>query len=880
MTAADSGMSTVVPFVQWSIQNAPLNAFPGIIVKTNTNPVMAVDVEGNTYVAFQYTLATSNYIYIAVSKYDPFGRFLWKYADTITSGQTWNTQNTDTQLSIAVDNISTPSVGIHPNVYICYTNTLPLPVNTQVVVFSIAFDGNFRWKKTGIGSTGGNDRSPSISIDNTNSRVLLVWSTDGTATDPMGTHPVSRAGPVGTTDIVVASLDRGIGTPQWVTQNPALNTTDNDTSPCVAVDNTGTIYVAYSTAGAVTGSTNSGPLTTTDIVVFKLASTGTSYSWITQGSVYPSIGSFNTAGSEQSPSIALDPTGNIYVSYWTDGVIDPVACNGTIIGLFKLSSAGTLQWRNQVATYTIAAPTCRVPIALSPASFITGSDYLYLSYYTNNGQINLSCLNGVPGSVNTDLYVVKISPVNPGNIVWSQNFNTYLYSLPEAAFPSTPALAIGPNGFPTVSFATQNAIQGRGQTNTGSGATDIAVFNTYEISVPTVPLSVGAIPYDKKLHITWNSPSYDGGDAISQYKVEIYDVSVSGSTPIQTLYTNGSVTYVDILELVNTHNYNVRVTAFNIAGASPSASAGPFQPVGPPDAPSIIGITSANFAITVKWAVAANTGGSRVLSFTVNLYNAADNSLNATFTTLDASSTVYNIAGLNNGQSYYVTVSATNSIGTGSESLPSNPVTPAPYVPCLTAGTEVLTPAGYTVVENLQTGDLIQTSDGRAVPCCVFEYSAIATSLNVPVVIGVGSMGGGKPLRALAISPGHAINVGMNAWVMPFNLRGMERWTLNGSCIKDGMIQYWHIELPNYFTDHLVCNGAVVESFSGQQAPIAGDKFYKAVGVRTINGFPVPVYTRLFTDGSELTVADAPSDAVSTGPRRSRGFAGIQKRGR
>jgi hypothetical protein len=142
------------------------------------------------------------------------------------------------------------------------------------------------------------------------------------------------------------------------------------------------------------------------------------------------------------------------------------------------------------------------------------------------------------------------------------------------------------------------------------------------------------------------------------------------------------------------------------------------------------------------------------------------------------------------------------------------------------------------------------------------------------VVIGVGSLGGGKPFRALAISPGHAVNVGMNAWVMPFDLRGVERWALNGSGVKDGMIQYWHIELPNYFTDHLVCNGAVVESFSGQQAPISGDKFYKAVGVRTINGFPVPVYTRLFTDGSKLTVA------VSTGPQRSRGFAGIPKRGR
>jgi hypothetical protein len=91
-----------------------------------------------------------------------------------------------------------------------------------------------------------------------------------------------------------------------------------------------------------------------------------------------------------------------------------------------------------------------------------------------------------------------------------------------------------------------------------------------------------------------------------------------------------------------------------------------------PGAPTGVTATPGNGSATVSWT-APSTGGSTITSYTVTPY-AGSTAL--TPTTVDGSSTSTPISGLTNGTTYTFTVTATNAVGTGPASAPSNPVIP------------------------------------------------------------------------------------------------------------------------------------------------------------------------------------------------------------
>jgi hypothetical protein len=93
-----------------------------------------------------------------------------------------------------------------------------------------------------------------------------------------------------------------------------------------------------------------------------------------------------------------------------------------------------------------------------------------------------------------------------------------------------------------------------------------------------------------------------------------------------------------------------------------------------PGAPSGVAATAGNGSASVTWT-APSDGGSPITSYTVTPYvnGAAQQTTTVTGTPPATSAT---ITGLTNNTSYTFTVSATNAVGTGSASAPSNPVTP------------------------------------------------------------------------------------------------------------------------------------------------------------------------------------------------------------
>jgi hypothetical protein len=140
-----------------------------------------------------------------------------------------------------------------------------------------------------------------------------------------------------------------------------------------------------------------------------------------------------------------------------------------------------------------------------------------------------------------------------------------------------------------------------------------------------------------------------------------------------------------------------------------------------------------------------------------------------------------------------------------------------PRIPCLVAGTAIRVEGGVEkMVEDLTYADKIVTSDGRVVPIrALYTTTITASDVNAPYLIPAGVFGKAWPPRDIVLSPKHAIQSRRDIWQIPdfaATVYKKIRKTMIGSEVR-----YYHIELPNYYTDNIVANGCIVESFAGQQ---------------------------------------------------------------
>ena len=148
--------------------------------------------------------------------------------------------------------------------------------------------------------------------------------------------------------------------PYQVAWSRQLGTTDWDSSYSVAVDGTGNVLISGSTEGSLDGA-NAGE---SDAFLAKYDSAG-NWQWSRQ---------LGTSSPDASWSVAVDGSGNAFISGWTDGSLDGASAGGRDAFLSKYDSGGNLEWTQQLGTSS-DEESWSVAVDGSGNAFISGWTY-------------------------------------------------------------------------------------------------------------------------------------------------------------------------------------------------------------------------------------------------------------------------------------------------------------------------------------------------------------------------------------------------------------------------------------------------------------------------------------------------------------------------
>lgn len=201
------------------------------------------------------------------------------------------------------------------------------------------------------------------------------------------------------------------------------------------------------------------------------------------------------------------------------------------------------------------------------------------------------------------------------------------------------------------------------------------------VTPPGAPTGLGAVSGTAQISLTWQAPSNNGGSAITGY--DIYRGTSPGgesSSPIASGVT--STRYVDS-GLTNGQAYYYVVRAVNSAGQGAVSNEAFAVPATVPSAPQGLAATGGNSQVSLSWSAPSSSGGSAITGY--NIYRGTSSGGEGTtpLTVVSRNSLSYTDTSVVNGQIYYYTVRASNSVGTGPK---SNEASATPLAPLTVPG--------------------------------------------------------------------------------------------------------------------------------------------------------------------------------------------------
>ncbi len=269
--------------------------------------------------------------------------------------------------------------------------------------------------------------------------------------------------------------------------------------------------------------------------------------------------------------------------------------------------------------------------------------------------------------------------LDPGNIVavreiltsTTSDTDVALFSGPQASYTRTVASVGGEQVFTVTD-------------NVGTDGIDtvrnveILRFADGDVSTaPTqaaAPTAVTATAGNAEATVAWTAPADTGGVPITEFRIQVR----TGTTVVQTVDVPATPTTAVVTGLTNGTAYNFRVRAITSFGLGvlsvPSNTVTPVTPVTVAAAPGTPVATAGNALASLTWTAPADTGGSPITGYRVQVRNGT-----ALVRTdiLTGTATSATLAGLTNGTAYNFRVRAVTAAGLGALSAPSNTVTPA-----------------------------------------------------------------------------------------------------------------------------------------------------------------------------------------------------------
>jgi len=212
----------------------------------------------------------------------------------------------------------------------------------------------------------------------------------------------------------------------------------------------------------------------------------------------------------------------------------------------------------------------------------------------------------------------------------------------------------------------------------GNGANGVIII--WWLTTPNSPI-LNITPGNASISATWTVPDINGGFPITGYNL-YYGTSSSG--PFNKINLRADITNYNISPLNNGTTYFIYVAAESADGEGAPSTIQNAYP-GPPLAPYDLILNPQNNQITVNWT-SPNTSPplpSPNENLPITNYYVYYSRDNISFTSIDTSSsaTSYIVSGLTNGITYYIKITAWNSIGEGSFSDTVNAYPGPPNAP-------------------------------------------------------------------------------------------------------------------------------------------------------------------------------------------------------